>query len=61
MKCSDISGANCSYIAHGQTAEETKKDLFEHGMRQHPWLMIGICASDKKKMMKMIDLRMSAK
>ena len=33
--CRDL-GADCDFVAHGETSEEVKKNMMEHAMQAHP-------------------------
>jgi predicted small metal-binding protein len=51
LKCSDVSGAECSFEAHGETAEDTKAALDAHGKEAHAE-MLSSASDEQKAMMK---------
>lgn len=36
MSCRDLGGADCDYVARGDTADDVKRDLMRHAEADHP-------------------------
>ncbi len=54
LNCKDVSGM-CDFVATGETNEEVKKKLAEHGMEVHPEELNKMTEEEKMKMEKKED------
>lgn len=59
LKCNDVSGVQCEFVAHGETAEDTKAALNSHGMEAHGEMMATASDDEKAMMAKKMDAMMS--
>lgn len=59
LQCHDISGKDCPFVAEGETDEEVKQKLNEHGHAAHPEMMAGASEEDKAAMEGKIEQRLS--
>ncbi len=53
LKCSDM-GFKCNFVATGNSAEEAKKKLLEHGNTVHKEMLNNMSAEQKAEMEKKI-------
>lgn len=44
VKCDDVNGLGCSYVASGATHDELKRDIMRHGDKAHGDLLDGLPA-----------------
>ena len=54
LACRDL-GMDCSFVATGKTAEETKKNAFDHGGKAHAEMMAKMSADEMKAFEAKID------
>ncbi|MEK7154086.1 MAG: DUF1059 domain-containing protein [Patescibacteria group bacterium] len=59
LKCREISGT-CDFVATGETNEEVKQKLAEHGMEAHPEELSKMTDEQKKEMEKKEDESLAA-
>ena len=55
LLCRDVSGWDCPYEAEGDTDEEVKMKLAEHGEEVHPEEMAAMSDEDKAEMQQKIE------
>jgi len=55
LMCREVSGLDCPYEAEGDTAEEVRQKLSEHGMEEHADEMAAMTDDEKKAMEERID------
>jgi predicted small metal-binding protein len=55
LACKDVSGIDCSFVASGKTATETKKALFDHASRRHADVLSKIGEKGKADLEKKMD------
>ncbi|MBD3388402.1 MAG: DUF1059 domain-containing protein [Candidatus Altiarchaeales archaeon] len=59
LKCSELSGLECEFEATGETAEEVKKALLDHGMKEHADVMAAMSEDQKRMLMEKADKMLS--
>ncbi len=55
IACAEMGIKGCSFVATGQTDDEVKRKLNEHGMSAHGDMMKGMKPADMKKMSDRMD------
>ena len=55
LSCKDMGMEHCSFVAHGNTAEEVKEKLMDHVMHVHKDMMKAMSEEEKERMMKKMD------
>jgi predicted small metal-binding protein len=55
LKCTDVSGQNCPFEAHGESIEEIKGLMAQHGGEAHPDMTENASEEDKQVMMEKMD------
>jgi predicted small metal-binding protein len=51
-------GADCGYVAEGDTKEEVKENMMKHAMEEHKDMMDKMSESEKQDMMAKMDSKM---
>jgi len=59
LECNDISGQDCPYVAEGETDDEVKGKLGEHGETVHPEMMAGLSDEESSAMKQKIEDRLA--
>jgi predicted small metal-binding protein len=59
LKCSDISGTSCSFVAKAYTKRGTRHNLMKHAMDSHHDMVSNISPDEKKKMESKLNMMMS--
>lgn len=57
LACRDM-GADCDFVAKGNTAEEVKSNMMNHVKMEHKDMMDKMSGKDKEEMMKKMDQMM---
>lgn len=52
-------GTDCGFMATGETAEEVKDKMVKHAKMEHAEMFNKMSDSEKEKMMKMMDEKMT--
>lgn len=55
IRCADLSGSMCSFVAAGKTGAEIKKKLEEHAMMTHPQMMKKLNRGQKAAMTRKLN------
>jgi len=55
LACKDVSGLECEYVAEGETNEEVKAALAQHGADEHAEEMEAMTPEDVEQMMAKMD------
>ena len=57
VSCKDL-GADCDFVAMGETKDEVVKKMMDHGMSEHKAMMEGMSATEKDEMVKKMMSKM---
>jgi predicted small metal-binding protein len=60
LKCADVAGIACDFVATGETDAEVKAKLAEHGASAHADMMNGMTEEQKAAMATKIDGMLAA-
>jgi predicted small metal-binding protein len=60
LKCDEVAGIVCDFVATGETDAEVKAKLGEHGMAAHAEMMAGMTDEQKAGMATKIDQLLAA-
>jgi len=55
LKCSDLGSMECNFVATGETAEDVKKNMYEHAGQVHPDKLEKMTDEEKQQIDKKMD------
>ncbi len=55
LRCRDVGGMDCDYVAKGETAEDVKKDAFAHAEQAHKDILQKMSPEDIQKLTERIE------
>lgn len=55
LKCANYGPAECTYVAEGETNEEAKEKIMQHGMSEHAEMMSSMSEEQKQELTDKIE------